>query len=269
MTAISKEDKLAISGFLQQRLAGPVALDVWTREQSTILRTDRDSCTHCDETRELARELASLHPGISITLYDLDRHADRAAEAGIDRPPVTVIRARGRELRIIGYWSGGLFPPVVDALTFAAAGTTPLKDATREVLAGLADDVELELLIVPYDPYSAQMLRLVAAFGVESRRVRVQVTEMAEFPLLAAARGLTEVPVLVLNGHRYVGAWEEGDLVEQVRRVAAGDGAPVIRDHAPSSPFVTEDEALRLAAEAQQQGPQAAAPGGIVLPGNP
>ena len=70
-----------------------------------------------------ARQLASLHPLISLTPYDLDKHADRAAEAGVERPPLTLIRGRnGREIRFVGLWSGLLFPAFVDALIFAGVG---------------------------------------------------------------------------------------------------------------------------------------------------
>ena len=267
MTLLGRADEAAVASYLAENLVGPLSLELWTRKQSLLVRSDRDPCTHCDDTLELARQIASLHPGVSLTLYDLDRHADRATEAGVERPPLTVIRAHGHTLRFVGLWSGLLLPAFIETMVFAAAGNTPLQEATREVLAGLAADVEVEVLVAPYDPYSGYMMRVVLALGVASPRVRAQVTEMAEFPLLAAARGVTEVPVLLLNGRRYVGAWDEGDLVEQLRRVAAGDDSPVIRERVPVTPFLTEDEARKAAAA--QAGAQPPAPGGLVLPGSP
>ena len=265
MNLLSKADEAAIAAYLNAHLHRPVALELWTRKDSPLLRSDRDPCTHCDDTLELARRVASLHPGLSLTLYDLEKHADRADEAGIDRPPMTVIRGGGRVLRVLGLWAGGLLPAFIDAVVFLAAGTTPLQESTREALAALPDEVTVEVLVAPYDPYSVQLMRVASALGVESRRVHVQVTEIAEFPLLAATRGVTEVPVLFANGRRYVGGWEEGDLVEQLRRAAAGEGSPVIRDRVPVTPFLTEDEA-RQAAESGS-GAQPSSPGGLVLPG--
>lgn len=264
MTRLDAGDEVAVAQNLQQSLVRPVGLEVWTRKQSALVRSDRDPCLHCDDVVELSKQIASLHPGLSITLYDLDKHADRAAEAGIDLPPLTVIRCGGRELRIVGLWAGGLLPTVLDAIVFASAGTTPLQDETRETLDALPEPVRVEVLVAPYDPYSAYMSRLVLSLGVESKNVRVQVTNASEFPLLAKRRAVTEVPLLLLNERRYVGAWEEVDLVEQIRRIAAGEDEPVIRERIPTSPFLTEAEALKAQPE---QRSEPTSPGGIILPG--
>ena len=268
MTQLSKADEAAIAQYLSQNLVRPVAIELWTRKPSPLLRSDRDPCTHCEDVVELARQLASLHPGLSLTLYDLDRHAERAAEAGVDREPLTVVRAGGRQLRVLGLWGGPLLAAFVDALIFASARTSPLQEAAREVIGALEQDVTLEALVAPYDPYSVPLMSLVLALGVESPRVRAQATEIAEFPLLAATRGVTELPALMINGRRYSGAWEEADLVEQLRRVAAGDDAPVLRDRAPAIPFLTEDEARRATAGAGEAA-AVRSPSGLVLPGQP
>ena len=271
---IAKQDQAAIAGYLRERLAGPVGIEVWTRKESGLILTDRDPCTHCEDVVAVARELVSLHQGLSVTLYDLDRHASRAQEEGIDRPPTTVLRARGRELRFIGYYSGLLFPAMIDGVLLAGAGATPLSDETRRTLEALPEPVELELYLAPYDPLSAQMLRLGYALGVESRNVRVTAWEMSEFPILAGQRAVTEVPLAVVNGRRYAGAWVETDLVEQIRRLLSADDSPVIRERVVSTPFVNAEEARRLAEQAAKQPPPPGAqqpqqppPGGLFIPG--
>lgn len=264
MTRLEAGDEAAVAQHLQKNLVRPVGLELWTRKQSALVRSDRDPCVHCDDVIELTKQIASLHPGLSITLYDLDRHADRAAEAGIELPPLTVIRGGGRELRVVGLWAGGLLPTVLDAIVFTSTGATPLQDETRETLDALPEAVKIELLAAPYDPFSAYMSRLVLSLGVASKQVRVQVTNITEFPLLAQRRAVTEVPLLLLNQRRYVGAWDEDDLVEQISRVAAGNDEPVIRERIPTSPFMTEDEAQR--AQPPQSSEQTS-PGGIILPG--
>ena len=172
---IPREQRPMIANYLAQRLSGPVSIETWTQQESQLVRTDRDPCTFCDQVASAAKQLASLHPMISLTLYDLDRHADRAREAGVERPPVTVVRSRnGREFRLVGMWSGLLFPAFVDGVVFAGAGVAPIQEETRAALQALdgerTEPLTLELLIAPYDPYSAHTLRIVEAFAIESRR---------------------------------------------------------------------------------------------------
>ena len=273
---ISREQRGVIAQYLAQRLAAPVSIETWTQKESALVRTDRDPCTFCDQVAAAARQLASLHPLISLTPYDLDRHADRAREAGIERPPVTVVRSRnGREVRFVGLWSGLLFPAFVDIVIFAGAGVAPVKEETRAALAALEADVEFELLVAPYDPYSALTLRVAAAFAIESRRIKLEAIEVSEFPRLAEIRMVGEVPVVTLNGRRYPGAWDEGDLLEQLHRIATGDAEPVIREQVLSSPYLSVEQAEQLAArEAQglppqpgQPGGPPTTPGGLVIPG--
>ena len=274
---IPREQRPAIASYLSQRLAGPVGIDVWTQQASQLIRTDRDPCTFCDQVASAAKQLASLHPLISLTLYDLDRHADRAREAGIERPPVTVVRgANGREFRLVGMWSGLLFPAFVDGVVFAGAGEAPIQEQTRAALQALNDErtepLPIELLIAPYDPYSAHTLRIAEAFAIESRRIRLEAIEVSEFPRLASARMVRDVPVLSIDGRRFPGAWEEQELIEQIRRVVLGNSEPVIRQQVLTAPFMTVEEAQELAAREGQppQGPSGApptTPGGLVLPG--
>ncbi|MSQ42384.1 MAG: hypothetical protein EXR65_05045 [Dehalococcoidia bacterium] len=268
MTAnpLSRADRGTIAAILSEHLQAPVALEVWLRQESALLRTDRDRCVHCSETLALARHVAALHPGLSVTRYDLDQHEQRAREAGIERAPTTVLRAGGRSVRFAGLWTGALLPAFLDGVLFVAAGKTPLTDQTRAALASLPADAppfSIEALVAPYDGYSPGLMRMVFALGAESQRLRVQVTEVAEFPLLAAMRGVARLPVVIIGGRRYEGAWEEGELVEQLRRIATGDEAPVIRPRLPSTPFMTDEQLAAASGEREQP----RTPGGLLLPG--
>ena len=271
---IPREQRPVIASYLAERLAGPVAIETWTQRESTLVRTDRDPCTFCAPVATAARQLASMHPLLSLTPYDLDKHAERAAEAGVERPPLTLLRGRnGREIRFVGLWSGLLFPAFMDAILFLGAGVAPIKEETREGLRAIEQEQQLELLVTPYDPYSAHSLRVTAAFAVESRNLRLEATEVSEFPRLAQARMVAEVPVLSVDGRRFTGAWDEDDLLEQLRRIASDDPEPVIREQLLTSPFMTVDQAQQLAAR-EAQGPPAqglgqppTTPGGLVIPG--
>ena len=125
---IDKQDAVEVAQYLAPKLAAPVGFDVWTREESGLLRTDRDVCTHCDDVLELARQLASLHPALSVTSYDLEKHASRAEEAAITLPPTMVVRGSGRSIRVVGLFAGLLFPALLDLVWFVSQGQTPLEE---------------------------------------------------------------------------------------------------------------------------------------------
>jgi hypothetical protein len=249
---LGPEERHQVAAYLAERLARPVGLDLWTRKESGLVRTDRDVCAHCDEVLAMVRQLVTLHPALSVTPYDLDRHAERAAEAEVTLAPTTIVRGGGRSLHVVGLLSGLLFPAFLDLVAYVSSGGSPLEDETRAALAGLEERVEIEAMVSPFDSYSAYMARVVGAFGAASRSVRVRIIEMSQFPVLAGQRSLTEVPALTINGRRFAGVWEEAPLLEQIRRVLAGNDEPVIRDRVLTVRYVTEDEAKQLAREQEQ-----------------
>lgn len=263
---MDREDAVSVAQYLQERIAGPVGFDVWTRPESGLVRTDRDVCSHCDDALELARQLASLHPAMNITAYDMEKHASRAEEAGITLAPTTIVRGSGRSIRLVGLFSGLLFPAFLDLIWFASRGETPLPEETRIALAELPE-VEIEVMLAPYDPYSAHMVRLLGAFAVEAPKMKLQLTEIAELPVLASQRSLTEVPVTSINGRRFSGAWDDEPLLRQIQRVIEGAQEAVIRDRVLATPFLTEEQAILRAQEEMQR--EQAAQSGIVGPGGP
>ena len=263
---MDKDDAVQVAQYLAPKLTGPVGFDVWTREESGLVRTDRDTCSHCGDALELARQLASLHPALTVTSYDLEKHASRAEEAGVTLPPTTIVRGGGRSIRLVGLFSGLLFPPLLDLVWFISQGETPLPEEMRIGLAELPE-VEIEAMVAPYDPYSAHMARLLAAFAVEAKSMRLQLTEIAEFPMLAGQRSLTEIPIISINGRRFSGAWDDEPLLEQIRRVIDGNDEAVIRERVLATPFITEEQAIQRARDEQQRGQASAS--GIVTPGDP
>lgn len=271
---IPREEATRIAAVLRQALRGRVSLDVWTRDDPALVLPDRDTCTHCDEAVRVTRQLASLHPWLQFTHYDVQEHADRAAEAGVQLCPTIVIRGGGRAVRCTGLFGGGLFPALLDVIQMASARRTPLQASSRSALGTLAQPVELEAMLTPYDPYSPYLARLCAALGIETRQVHVRLIEMAEFPMLAGQRTLSEVPAVTINGRRFSGMWDEGPLVQQIQRLLGGNDEPVVRDRVLTAPYYTEEQLGELAKQQQaaQQKPTAspgqgqASSSGLILP---
>ncbi|MCK9487260.1 MAG: hypothetical protein M0R73_11275 [Dehalococcoidia bacterium] len=261
---LGRAELAEISRALRERIRLGVSLEVWTRPADEIVSPERDDGRHAAETLALMRQLKTLHPALTLTPYDLEKHASRAEAAGIEHSPTVVLRAGGRSVQIVGMLYGPLFPPMLDIMGFLSMGQTPLAPETRAVLGALPADVQVEAFLTPFDPFSVQMLPLLGAFAVDGKRVRLRIVEASQFPVLAGQRLVTEVPLLVMNGQRYAGYWTEQELAEQIRGLAEGSDEKVIRARVVSAEYVSEDEARRIAMEQVQaeQAQQTQAGGG-------
>jgi hypothetical protein len=267
---LPREAEIEVMQFFAERVARPVSIDVWTRRDTGLVLPDRDTSLHDQEQLALMRQFVRLSPLLSVTPYDIDRHADRAAEARVDLTPTTVVRCAGRSVQYVGMAGGLLFPALLDVISYLSVGVTPLDDSSREVLATLREPVQLDLLVAPYDNYSAHLMRLASALAVECRMVRLRIVDVTEYPIFASLRAVSGVPVLSIAGQRFVGVWDETELVEQIRRIEAGETEPVPRSAVYAVPFITEAEARAMEAESADDVASAMSPapsGGLYIPG--
>jgi hypothetical protein len=264
---LGREETLAIAQWLMERLTRRVGIEVWWRPDSGIVLPDRDGPVHAETMLAAMRQLATLHPSLSITPYRMEQFAERAQREAIHLAPTTVLRGSGKTIRVAGLISGLLFPALLDVITFLSS-EAPLQPETKAALARLPRPLDVELLLAPYDSYSGHLLRLLGAFAAESKNVRLTAIEAAEFPRLASIKGITEVPVMTVEGRRFPGAWDEPQLMEQLWRTAGNDPETVIRERIFVTEFVTEQEVKAAAAAGPPSMPAPPEGGsGLIVPG--
>jgi len=267
---LGRAETIQIAKFLSERLRKHVGLEVWTRVEGPLVANDRDRNTHADDALALMRQLATLSPALTVTPYDLDKFAERAAHDGITQTPTVVIRGSGRAIQTVGLFYGALFGPFMDIVSLASVGLTPVTPQTRTALGALTETVEVEAFLSPFDPMSPQMATLLGAFAVEAKRVRVRLVDASQFPVLSGQRLVTHVPVLWMNGRRFEGFWSEAHLAEQIGMIASGSPDIVVRDRILNAEYLSEDAAREIAARTAPDSTPAAPPtssSGLILPG--
>ncbi len=265
---LGRDESLAIARWLSERMVRRVGIEVWWKPDSAVVLPDRDGAIHAEVMLSAMRQLATLHPALTITPYALEQFADRAQREAIHLAPTTILRSGGKAIRLSGLVSGMLFPPLLDVVSFLS-NETPLQPETKAALAGLPRPLDVEILLAPYDAYSGHLLRLAGAFAAESKNIRLAAIEIAEFPRLASIKAVTEVPLLSVEGRRFAGAWDEPALIEQLWRIASNDEQAVARDRIFVTEFVTEEQ-VRAQAEGGTAPETPASEGGgsgLIIPG--
>ncbi len=271
---LDNSDSLQISRYLQERMINRVGIDIWSRNDSGLVRTDRDTCTHCEDSIALSRQLVSLHPGLSLTKYDLDEHSDRANSANINLAPSVVLRGSGKSIKLSGMFSGAIFPALLDLIGFLSQGTSPLADEDLTAIQSVSEPMHIEVMVTPFDPFSPHMIRLLGALATEIELIDLEIVELAQYPVLAKQRNISEIPTIIINDKRFTGVWDLAPMVNQIYKVVNGDSEPVIREKIMSVPYISEEEAIERAREelARQQGQigsntgENTIPGGLIIP---
>ena len=114
-----------------------------------------DNCQYCDETRQLAEEVAAISDLISIEIYDLDTDADLAAKYNVDKAPGLVIAAKEGDqvtdfgVRLAGIPSGHEFTSLIQDIILVSSRDSGLNPQTREFLKGLEKPILLQVHVTP------------------------------------------------------------------------------------------------------------------------
>ena len=150
MPIISDRDQETIKRLFENRLSGPVEIVMFTEQPSLIFVPGREDCATCNDTEEILKEVSGLSEKITLTVHEISRSKELAAEHGIDRIPAFVLKgaSRGR-VRFFGIPSGHEFSAFIADIVDSSTGISGLSDETREYLAGLSEDVNIKVFTTP------------------------------------------------------------------------------------------------------------------------
>lgn len=133
---VRKDVKAALADVKQ-----PVTLKVFTQALE---------CQYCQETRELAEEVAALSDQLSIETYDFVEDKALADKLGIDKiPAMAIIGAKDYGVRLFGIPSGYEFGTLIEDIKLVSEGDSGLAPETRATVAKLQKPVHIQVFITP------------------------------------------------------------------------------------------------------------------------
>jgi glutaredoxin-like protein len=186
--------------------------------------TQELECQFCRETGELLRELAALSPKLKLMEHDFLLDKDAASAFGVEMVPaiVPVGPAGDLGLRFYGIPAGYEFASLLESFKLAAGADPELAPETKEFLAQLAHELELEVYVTPTCPYCPGMVVNAFRLAAASPKVKAAMVEATEFPHLAIRYQVRGVPRTVINrGQAYIeGLVPESHLVETLRSLS-------------------------------------------------
>jgi glutaredoxin-like protein len=206
---------------LQAGLVNDVTLRLFVNTTGGLVVRGQE-CETCETTRQLLEDVARLDGRIHLQVHSTAGDPTAAQALGIDHLPAVLIGRDGESsLRYYGIPSGFEFAAFLDDLVAVSRGDSGLRPETRAALAGLTQDVHLQVFVTPTCPYCPRASRMAHAFAQESPRIRADVIEANEFPHLASRYNVYGVPKVVINETGgFEGAQPEAAFLAQILRAA-------------------------------------------------
>ncbi len=186
----------------------------------------QDECDFCEQTQQLAEEVATLSSILELSVYDVEKDTQLASKYNVDKTPGLVITGRdGDELvdfgvRYAGVPAGHEFSSLIQDIILVSGRDSGLSQQTRAMLADLTEPVFLQVFVTPTCSYCPRAVILAHQMALESPLVQAEMVEATEFPELSARHHVSGVPQTTINdgaGH-VVGAVPEAQLLAEIVR---------------------------------------------------
>jgi glutaredoxin-like protein len=224
MALLRAADVQALRTRFARDLVHPVTLTLFTSSSGGLTVPGAD-CPYCEMAQRLLEEVVALDPRLTLLVRSIVAEPDAARVAGVEKIPAILVGRNGdARLRYYGIPAGFEFGALIDALVAASRHDGGLSAHTRRALAGLTEDVHLQVFVTPTCPYCPRAAHLAYAMAIASPKVRADVVEATEFPDLADRYNVYGVPKVVINEEvSFEGAVPEPAFLSYVLQ-AAGHG---------------------------------------------
>jgi len=141
MGLIQQKDREFLQKHFAEKLMEPVTL---------VMATQEHECQFCKETREMVEELAGLSDKIHAEVYDFVADKAELDSYGINKiPAIAVVGKKDYGVRFYGIPSGYEFSSLVESIAMVSRGESGLSDATKKALAGLDQDMHIQVFVTP------------------------------------------------------------------------------------------------------------------------
>jgi len=220
MALLKAADGNTIRQRFQAKLVDDVTITLFTASAAGLTVPGWE-CEYCPTTLQLLEEIVALDARLKLEVRSIaaDLDTDRLPVARV--PAIVISRNGGSRIRFYGIPSGFEFAALIDDLVAVSRNESGLAPETKRALGALTQDVHIQVFVTPTCPYCPGASRLAHAMGLESPRVRADVIEATEFPVLADKYGVYGVPKVVLNETRsFEGALPEAAFLQHVMAAA-------------------------------------------------
>jgi glutaredoxin-like protein len=188
-----------------------------------------DNCETCAELLALVEELAATHEKLSVDIVEVQ---PGVADDVLGVPAIRLLAGmadgtwQDYGVQFYGTPSGYEFTSLVTSVVLVSKGDSGLAPGSRQALAGLTGDVDLQVFVTPTCPYCPRAVILAHQMAIESTRVRAAMVEAMEFPEESMRHGVSGVPHSVINETAHVvGALPEPQFLAEILAVVEAQPA--------------------------------------------
>lgn len=196
-----------------KKLSGPVRL---------VNFTQKLECHHCEDTRRLVEEIASLSPKISTKVYNFAIDKEKAQQYEIDKIPAIVVEAeKDYGIRFFGIPGGYELNSLISSIVDVSRAAADLSPESKDKIGKITKPLHIQVFVTLTCPYCPPAVQMAHKLALESEYITSDMIESAEFPHLINKYQVMGVPKIVINEKfGFEGALPESAFLDEVMKAS-------------------------------------------------
>jgi len=182
--------------------------------------TQKLECHHCQDTRRLVEEIASLSPIISTKVYNFAIDKEKAQQYKIDKIPAIVVEGeKDYGIRFFGIPGGYEFNSLISSIMDVSRGAADLSPESGNKISTITKPLHIQVFVTLTCPYCPPAVQMAHKLALESEYITSDMIESAEFPHLTNKYQVMGVPKVVINEKfGFEGALPESSFIDEVMK---------------------------------------------------
>ncbi|MFW9903335.1 MAG: thioredoxin family protein [Candidatus Thorarchaeota archaeon] len=175
--------------------------DGLTSDVTLHMFTNKDHCLLCNETLDLAEQIAKQSDKVTLVHCECDINSEKAQNWRITRHPAIAIEGKGKGLiRFFGIPSGYEFGSLIESIIMAGSDKEiDLSPDIREDAEKIDQPVHLQVFVTPTCPYCPRAVLNAFKFAMLNKNITADMIEATEFQEMSMEYQVQGVPKTVIN----------------------------------------------------------------------
>jgi alkyl hydroperoxide reductase subunit F len=189
-----------------------------------ILFKQAKDCPTCPEQEKLLSGLAERGDNLSLEVYDLVLHGDKAMSFNVNRAPATIIMdEKDYGIRFYGLTAGHEFSSLLSSILLVSNGTE-VNQQLVALIESIETPVHLKVMTTLTCPYCPKMVAAAQIMAYMNPNIIAEAFDVSEYPDLTKKYNVTGVPMTFINEVGKIdGVASLPELVVEVMKVAEPD----------------------------------------------
>jgi len=168
------------------------------KNEVTIYFFQENGCVTCEQQLELLQEITSINTLLKLKTDELE--SEKAKELKVDKTPATaVLTDKDYGIRYYGITGGQEFSALLQTILFLGVEAPTLPDELRTLIDKIDTPIHLEIMTTLTCPYCTKMVMTAHLLSINSKFIRADMIDSAEFPELVSKYSVQGVPKTVIN----------------------------------------------------------------------